>query len=467
MNSANWNSTRLPTNAKATARSGQVIVIVAVMMVALVAGIGLIMDAGLVASGRRQARRAADAAAQAGAWMMAKGGTNATQTAIAVAAAYQYAGLNGIDTNLNVVVESPPAADSNSRYTGSNGCIYVQVTLPVNTTFLRLFSPWKTVNVRSSATAGATTAYLPTGLQVLNTNMSGALTLSGSVTVNLGGQAIMVNSKSPTGVNITGSAKLRGGEIEMESPEGSESETELENEGFDGKIETEKEVEVDRESDPLRNLKAPVLTNANKVTYGDGNTAQTSVDSAGTAASPKLTSIASGVKTLHPGIYWGGISISGNANVTFLPGRYVLAGGNGGLTIGGNANVTGSKVFIYNTDDPFHGGDDSGEIEIETNGKLSLSAPSTSDDSTYGGVLLFDDRSAGDSIDIEHENSNDSENGFIYAPKSAFTYSNKGTSNLGAIVDHITIKGSGTVNATSVSYTPGAASTSAFAQLLE
>ena len=52
--------------------------------------------------------------------------------------------------------------------------------------------------------------------------------------------------------------------------------------------------------------------------------------------------------TLLPGLYIGGIKISGNANVILEPGLYYLQGG--GFNVSGQATVTdnGQGVMLYN-----------------------------------------------------------------------------------------------------------------------
>jgi uncharacterized membrane protein len=153
-------STRLLPQAGRASRSGQVLAVVAILIMTLLAIVGLVVDSGMVQSARRQARRAADSAAQAGAFALLSG-TNAAQRANAVAAATQYAGLNGVSTNGYVVAQAPPEASSNSAFVGSNGYIFVQVTVPVNTTFLRLLMTQRTVNVTASATGGVRMGLCP------------------------------------------------------------------------------------------------------------------------------------------------------------------------------------------------------------------------------------------------------------------------------------------------------------------
>jgi hypothetical protein len=80
-------------------------------------------------------------------------------------------------------------------------------------------------------------------------------------------------------------------------------------------------------SDPLAALPAPSYSGCNQTNYSWGN------------ISP--------AQTINPGVYCGGIKISGGT-VTFNPGTYILNGG--GLTIeGANTIVNGTGVFFYNT----------------------------------------------------------------------------------------------------------------------
>ena len=434
-------TSRLQTNAKTASRSGQVIVIVAVMMVALIAILGLVTDSGLVMAGRRQARHAADAAAQAGAWMLTTG-TNAVQQTNATVAAIQYAGLNGISTH-NVLVEVPPRAGSNSRYIGSNNCIFVQVTLPVNTTFLRLLSPWKTVNVRAAATAGTPPTPVPITLEILNPTMSGALSLKGNASISISGGAVVVDSSSTSAISMKGNAGVTATAVDVVGN--------YSGGGITGQVNTGAAYQPDL----LAKLGAPVFTNNNTaVVYPDGLIGNTSTTSTGTALNPQTTT-PSGTVTLQPGIYWGGISLGANANVTFAPGRYVLAGG--GLSAGANASATGANVFFYNTDDPKKntGAGSYGPISLGGGASLNVSAPTTAADSIYAGLIFFNDRASTQPITIGGNSSNFQ--GYIYAPGSALTMSGNGyIGSVGAIVDSATLTGTPSFSTPNFLFTPGA-----------
>ncbi|MGI9416326.1 MAG: hypothetical protein ACR2RA_00665 [Geminicoccaceae bacterium] len=83
-------------------------------------------------------------------------------------------------------------------------------------------------------------------------------------------------------------------------------------------------------------------------------------------------------QTLDPGVYCGGISISGNADVTFLPGLYVLKGGE--FKVSGSSRLEGQEVGFFLTDDA--------ELNI-TATEISFSAPTSGE---LEGILFFQDR---------------------------------------------------------------------------
>src|SRR5207248_9882842 len=100
-------------------------------------------------------------------------------------------------------------------------------------------------------------------------------------------------------------------------------------------------------------------------------------------------SISGGTVSLNPGTYCG-ITISGNANVTFNSGTFILLGG--GFHAGSsNTTLTGTGVTFYNTcsPSPCNGGS-SGYQPISITGNLTatLSAPTSG---SYAGILFYED----------------------------------------------------------------------------
>jgi Flp pilus assembly protein TadG len=85
-------------------------------------------------------------------------------------------------------------------------------------------------------------------------------------------------------------------------------------------------------------------------------------------------------RTLNPGVYCGGLRISGSSSVTLNPGIYVIK--DGGLTIGGTAKVSGTGVGFYVTGMAV-------PISFTALTHISLSAPVSG---PMAGLLFFEDR---------------------------------------------------------------------------
>lgn len=447
MSAASDKPVNLLPKAGARSRSGQMIVLVAVMLMALIAILGLVVDSGLVQAARRQARRAADAAAQAGAFALVSG-TNAAQRAVAAATAVTYAGLNGVNTNGYVIAQTPPEASSNSAFVGSNGYIFVQVTLPVNTTFLRLLTTQQTVNVTASATGGVKLGMCPLSVLVLHPTESAAMKVSGGGNLTIPGGTVGVNSTSGSAVTLTGGAGLTCQNLNVVGGVA----------GLPG-VSAYVHTGVSTMLDPFLYVMAPVINSTSQVTYGDGDIRDngTSPDTGGTALSPSLKS-PSGTTTLRPGIYWGGIKITGG-NITFLPGRYVLAGG--GFSISGSPTVTGTNVFFYNTRDPYSASSAAnyGNITVAGSSSIRLMARTTTLDSTYGGFLFFCDRNNSEDVNLSGGAASSASaplSGYIYAAMAEFKVTGGGyLGGIGAIVRKMTVSGNSQFTALDMSRVPG------------
>ncbi len=117
--------------------------------------------------------------------------------------------------------------------------------------------------------------------------------------------------------------------------------------------------------------------------------------------------------TLEPGVYCGGISVSGGT-LTFEPGQYVFDGS--GLSVSGGS-VSGSEVSFYITPDSGQGDN----ISISSSSAVNLSAPT---DGEMQGVLFYHDRDS--PTNITHTitgQANTSLQGILYFPNQQLNFS--------------------------------------------
>jgi Flp pilus assembly protein TadG len=117
----------------------------------------------------------------------------------------------------------------------------------------------------------------------------------------------------------------------------------------------------------------------------------------------KLTN---GAATLNPGTYCGGISVAGNAALTFTPGTYVIKDGEFKLI--GNSSIKGTNVGFYLTGDL-------SVIKFTGNTTVDMTGANTGD---MSGLLFYEDRTA--PMGRQHRiNSNNAANltGTIYLPR--------------------------------------------------
>ena len=139
-------------------------------------------------------------------------------------------------------------------------------------------------------------------------------------------------------------------------------------------------------TDPLASVPAPSYSGCNQTSYSWSN------------LSP--------AQTINPGVYCGGIKITGG-NVTLNPGTYILNGG--GLEIeGSNTTVTGTGVYFYNTSNGYA----AGPLLMSGQPTVSLKAPTSG---TYEGILFMQDHNVcPSSTGTINGNTNIHINGTIY-----------------------------------------------------
>jgi Flp pilus assembly protein TadG len=119
-------------------------------------------------------------------------------------------------------------------------------------------------------------------------------------------------------------------------------------------------------------------------------------------------------KTIYPGVYCGGINISGSADITLNPGTYIIK--DGGVSVVGQARLSGTGAGFYIT------GSAKGTY-FGPGSHISLEAPSSG---PMAGLLIFEDRKLAASL--KHRITSDDARkliGTIYLPVGSLLVDSK------------------------------------------
>jgi Flp pilus assembly protein TadG len=367
-----------------SSRRGAIVVLVAACLTLLLVCAAISLDGGGLLEQRRKAQATADAAAMAAAedlfrnFPTNKGldpdGT-ATSRALSIASAN---GFGNDGTSSVVSVRMSPQTYLGGPNQGSvlpTG--YVEVTVQRNQS--RYFSAViGSGSIPVSARAVARGKWEPAfiGIHVLDLHESSALRATGGGTGSIsGGAAVIVNSDAPDAAVTTGGSTLTAADFSIVGGTSGE--------GFIGNVHTGE----DPQPDPLRNLAEPTMSDYSEQSNG-----------------PKHYS--NGNRTISPGVYHGGITITGQANVTMLPGVYYMDGG--GFSFMGQGNLVANGVMIYNSP---KSSSDNISLSGSNNGSITMTPPTSG---LYQGMTLFQERAATNSMNI-------SGNGGFYVTGTFYT----------------------------------------------
>lgn len=299
-----------------TSEGGQTLIVFVLALTALIGFMSVAIDVGIVFRDSSKLQTAADAAALAGAGVLPQG------PGVAITAATNYAQRNGYVNGQNgytVTMTTP--------YNGDAYKIEVKITGPTKAIFANVLGINSFLNSRRAVGTYYGQSQVNAALLALNPTSCSSYNQGGTSVVTVQGGGVMANSSCNPSLTNSGSGSTSGDAIQYFS--GS---------GYSGSFSPAPVAVANTMADPLASMVPPSLA-----------ATPVSPDSGGTATIPKTANIG-GTQTLRPGIYYGGLKITGNGTVTFLPGTYVLAGG--GFEVGSTAVTTGDGIMIYNTSDP-------------------------------------------------------------------------------------------------------------------
>lgn len=327
-----------------TRQSGQATVLVGLILTVLLAFVSIASDFGLFQNDRRKMQNAADSAAMAGEQEI-----NAGNAGAAVAAAKHDAALNGYTdgaSQITVTVNNPPL---NGPHSGDSNAVEVIVSR-VQPTMLLKFVNISTIKI--SARAVAIEGNAPYCIMALNPTATNAISLFGAALLQT--CAIVDDSNASKAFGIFGVALWHASSIGIVG-------------GYDFDllpfVSPRPVTGIAPVKDPLAHLQAPSIGSCDHTNYSLGPI---------------------GIGTLFPGVYCGGITITGLAILHLQPGTYVIRGG--GLNVLGASVMTGTGVTFYLTGDSTY---PYGGVNIVGATINSLVAPTSG---AMEGILFFQDR---------------------------------------------------------------------------
>jgi Flp pilus assembly protein TadG len=310
-------------------------IIFALSLPIVVGTAGLGVETGYWYFKQRELQTAADVAAIAGAVEKRSGKSYAQIQTAATNEATEHGYVPG-----TIVVNNPPSSGPNMN----TNSVEVLLTMPATRFFSQLYSDSQvTLHARGVATAniGGEACIL-----ALDPMANGAVTFTGNNLTLINGCNVMSNSLSNSALVVNGSADvtvpcvLSAGGVSVD-------------EGLNLTDCSEPQSNVPPAADPFAALPQPAVSGP-CLTLPSGN----------------------GAATLSPGRYCGGGNLRGVK--TFLPGTYVMDGGD--FRINSNADVSGSGVTFFMTNNA--------TTDFNGTAKINFSAPTSG---TYKGVVFYGD----------------------------------------------------------------------------
>jgi len=387
------------------AESGQVAVLAAGAMLLIIGFAALTVDVGYLYATRRNMQTAADAAAIAGSNALEQAcgttaGCTCSSQAACPAAGADVAKLNGFTDG--VTVGTPTTSPTNPP---SGTFVQATVSRAVPTFFLRALG-YNTVNVSATAIAG----YAPEGPCMTSVDPTDQQTIDVS-----GGASVVTTcpiideSSNSDGLNVSGGGTVSASSIALVASSWSGN--------GGGAVTPTPSTGTSIPPNPFSGLVPPSPCSSSGGCTG----------ACPSFSTLKVNSTPAGA--ISPGVYCGGINVSGNSTtLTLNPGTYILVNQSGNLVSSGA--MVGTGVTFYNT---YSGAiNNYRPIVFSGSSSTNLSAPTSG---AYSGVLFYQDTSA--ALPASKSNKQESVTGSsgatftgaLYFPNSPLVFSGGSTTN--------------------------------------
>ena len=395
-------------------RRGTVAVMGAVCMVAVVGILALSLDGGNLLSERQRAQATADAAALAAAcdlydnyWSYSGDdvGGSAKASALATAKANGYANDGKLS---KVTVNIPPAAGD---YIGRRGYVEVITEYNQDRAFSAIFGTGA-LPVRGRAVALGAPVAADVGILVLDPTSRSSFNAQGSGLTKVEGTPVVVNSNHSEAAIAGGGGTVSADQFVIKGGYSTSGGGIFEGPIYTGRPPMQ---------DPLSDLPVPNPANM-------------------TPQSNRKVQYTSGEVNLQPGVYKGGISVSGTGSLKLAPGIYYMDGG--GFSFSGQGSLIGEGVMIYNA--PGNGNADG--IDVSGQGSMIISGPTSG---IYKGVTFFQDRTSTVTGNVQGTGGATNITGTFYFAGALLNISgNGGVANMGSqyISNQLNLGGNGGIN---------------------
>jgi hypothetical protein len=423
-------------------RSGQILILSGMTIFLIFGLMGLAVDMGYAFYIKQQAQAAADAAAtgavnyamKAGNYTCGQGGVVCGSAlscpspvgtiSTALLAGCAYANSNGFANTGNQTVS---VIANNTAVNGASTSYWVQATVTASMNNMFGFPngfPSQTIRASSTAGLASTGSSNASCIYALGTGTSFYDTGSGNLTTSACG--INVNgaiSYTGSGHINTGSINANGNITDTGSGNITASGSILYNGTYhntgSGHVSPAPTTGATAVTDPFASLPSPSVGGCNHTNYSYTGSTNT---------------------TVNPGVYCGGMSITGSGNVTFTTGTYIMQGG--GFNYTGSGNLSGTNVMFYNTGNVTY---TVSPVKITGSGNINFSAPNSG---SYQGILFYQDRSVTYASANSITGSGNVSSGTFYFPTTELDYTGSGNAAYQALVASVVkITGSGNLTA--------------------
>jgi Putative Flp pilus-assembly TadE/G-like len=386
-------------------RKAAVVVLIAFCLIVLLGLVAIAIDGGLILDDKQRVQAAADAAAMAAAnnlfldWQTNFGADTGGD---AKAAAVASATANGFP---NITVNIPPLS---GPFKGLAGYVEVYVHYDQKRQFSSIFGSGD-IGVEGRAVAQGRWVAAKIGILVLDPTAPGAATIVGGAQVSVTGVPFIIDSNAPDAATATGGGTVTASEFDITGNPGTSGSG-----VFNGPI-----VHGPPTPDPLAYLPEP---DPSTMIMQDKNGIH----------------ISNGTKTISPGIYRGGITVSGQGTLVMQPGIYYMDGG--GFSFTGQGSLVATGVMIVNAPKK-----NSDVININGSGSINLTPMTTG---IYAGISLWQTRDSTNTVAVSG-NGGSVMTGTFYTQHGTLNVTGNGTNNtIGSqyISDLLVVNGNGAFN---------------------